>query len=86
MSELSQQVECARCKNLYPAHLYSGTDVLCVYCNADEQNSLPVAKEQPKPELTPEEFSAKDKAREELAMRFCIRKRLLPFVERFNAD
>ena len=80
------QTECARCKNLYPDHLYSGADTLCVYCRADENESLPVAQEPQKPELTAEEFSVQEKARAELAMRFLTRKRLLPFVERFNAD
>lgn len=86
MSEPIPQIECSRCKNLYPEHLYAGTNSLCVYCKADESENLPAPAEPEKPELTDEEFSVKEKARAELAYRFLTRKRLLPFVERFNAD
>jgi len=61
-----------------------GADNWCVYCQADRQDSLPSPKDPstdvPLPK-TPEEM-----AREELAMRILTRKRMLPFVERFNPD
>jgi len=55
-----------------------------VYCKADiaEQGPLPTARD---PE-TSEQETVEDKARAELALRFLTRKRLLPFVERFNHD
>ncbi len=77
--------QCKRCKNLHPETLYSGRDGFCVYCKADEAESIPP----PSPaELAEEEKrqTVEERARAELAMRFLTRKRLLPFVERFNAD
>ena len=78
------KVECIRCKNQHPESLYSGLDRLCVYCKADiaEQEPLPTT---PEPEPTKAD-TVEEKAREELALRFLTRKRLLPFVERFNPD
>ena len=78
------KVECIRCKASHPETLYSGDDRLCVYCKADiaEQTPLPAS---PEPEPTVED-TLEDKARAELALRFLTRKRLLPFVERFNPD
>ena len=83
MTEVTK-VECIRCKASHPETLYSGDDRLCVYCKADiaEQEPLPAS---PEPEPTKEE-SLEDKARAELALRFLTRKRLLPFMERFNPD
>ena len=76
--------KCIRCKASHPETLYSGDDRLCVYCKADiaEQGPLPTT---PEPEPTKEE-TLEEKARAELALRFLTRKRLLPFVERFNPD
>ena len=83
MTEVTK-IECARCKNMHPETLYSGIDRLCVYCKADiaEQGPLPTAAESE----TPEQKTVEEKARAELALRFLTRKRLLPFVERFNHD
>ena len=83
MTEVTK-VECIRCKNQHPESLYSGLDRLCVYCKADiaEQGPLPTT---PEPEPTKAD-TLEEKAREELALRFLTRKRLLPFVERFNPD
>lgn len=83
MTDEAPKTTCERCKKLVPVTLM-GLDELCVYCQADDQERLPtpntqeVTPEQPK---TPEEL-----AREELAMRILTRKRMLPFVERFNPD
>lgn len=83
MSEVLK-IECVRCKNQHPETLYAGLDRLCVYCKADiaEQGPLPTA---PEPEAAQQE-TVEEKARAELALRFLTRKRLLPFVERFNHD
>lgn len=78
------KIICIRCKNSHSETLYSGEDRLCVYCKADiaEQEPPPA---NPEPEPTKEE-TLEEKARAELALRFLTRKRLLPFVERFNPD
>lgn len=83
MTEVSQ-VTCIRCKASHPESLYSGGDRLCVYCKADiaEQEPLPAP-------VVPEkaaDTTLEEKARAELALRHLTRKRLLPFVERFNPD
>ena len=77
--------QCSVCTNFHVETLFSGTDGVCVYCKADRTESLPA----PAPiqtQETVEELSVEDKARKELALRILTRKRLLPFVERFNAD
>lgn len=84
MTETLQQ-QCRRCKNLHPETLYSGRDGLCIYCKADEVEALP-APAKPEPIDTAPKQSVEDMARQELAMRILTRKRLLPFVERFNTD
>lgn len=77
---------CKRCKNLHPETLYSEEiDGLCCYCKADDVEALPP----PAPvetETAEEELSVEEKARKELALRILTRKRLLPFVERFNPE
>ena len=77
--------KCSRCKNLHPETLYADGSGICVYCKADDFEALP---EPTAPnELTEEEeASLEEKAKAELALRFLTRKRLLPFVERFNPD
>lgn len=65
--------------------LFSGKDRLCVYCKADDAERI-VAPATVEPVIEVEEESVEDKARAELALRFLTRKRLLPFVERFNPD
>ena len=83
MTEVTK-IECIRCKKSYPETLYAGDDRLCVYCKADiaEQEPQPAS---PEPEAVVEE-TVEDKARAELALRFLTRRKLLPFVERFNPD
>jgi predicted phage terminase large subunit-like protein len=76
--------QCAVCNNLHAESLFSGTDGICVYCKADRTESLP-APAAPPEEIT-EESTVEEKARRELALRILTRKRLLPFVERFNGD
>ena len=78
-------IECTRCHNLHPETLYSDDDQLCAYCKADLVDALPA----PKAAIIrdePEETTIDQKAKEELALRFLTRKRILPFVERFNPD
>ena len=79
--------KCKRCKRLHPETLFADDATsLCVYCVADDAEALPQPKDAPEPEATKEEQSVGEKARAELALRFLTRKRLLPFVERFNPD
>jgi len=76
---------CIRCKKSHPETLYAESSGLCVYCKADDVDALP----QPaitEAEPPTEELSLEEKAKAELALRFLTRKRLLPFVERFNPD
>ena len=76
---------CIRCKKLHPETLYAESSGLCVYCKADDVDALPQpATTDVEPEA--EELSLEEKAKAELALRFLTRKRLLPFVERFNPD
>lgn len=85
---MTQEIEkrtCIRCKKLHPETLYSESSGLCVYCKADDVDALPQPTTvETEPEA--EELSLEEKAKAELALRFLTRKRLLPFVERFNPD
>ncbi len=83
----TQLFECYRCHISRPVTLFAENDKLCAYCKADISEALP-APEQKVEEKVEEEkdVSAQDKARAELALRFLTRKRMLPFVERFNPD
>lgn len=78
-------LECRGCKTLHLETLYSNKkERVCVYCKADEQEGLPqpaAAEPVKSPELT-----VKEQAQKELASRILSRKRLLPFVEKFNPD
>ena len=87
MSEVQvQQIQCVRCKSLHSETLFSGMDRLCVYCKADDAERLAIpAPAEPEADKLEEE-SVEEKAKAELALRFLTRKRLLPFVERFNPD
>lgn len=58
----------------------------CVYCTAKRQDALPIPKEKESATPLEEETTLEQKARAELALRILTRKRLLPFVERFNPD
>ena len=78
--------KCLRCRNLHPETLFADeVSGLCVYCKADDAEALPPPTA-PDVEAQEEEASLEDKAKAELALRFLTRKRLLPFVERFNPD
>lgn len=80
------KVECPRCKKLQPQTLFSQEHGLCVYCRADDAERIaPNPDPTPQEELQEEEASSL-KAQKELAKRVLSRKRLLPFVERFNPD
>lgn len=85
MTEDIAKRTCIRCKKSHPETLYAESSGLCVYCKADDVDALP----QPataEAESPTEELSLEEKAKAELALRFLTRKRLLPFVERFNPD
>lgn len=78
-------LECRGCKTLHPETLYSNRkERVCVYCKADEQEGLPPAATV-EPVKSPE-LTVKEQAQKELASRILSRKRLLPFVEKFNPD
>jgi len=83
-----EKSECSLCKTLQPVTLFAADNNLCVYCVAKMQEELPPPKPREEPTLTvsPEEQSLEEKAKAELAIRILTRKRLLPFVERFNPD
>ena len=82
-----EQRECGVCRTLQPETLYASTEQrICVYCVAKKQEALPAAKEKEEEQQPKEEMSLEDKAKAELALRILTRKRLLPFVERFNPD
>ena len=85
MSALPQR-QCSRCHNLYPVNLFGAANSLCVYCVADEAEQIPEADAPEVEDVQEESGSVQEKARAELALRFLTRKRLLPFVERFNPD
>ena len=74
------KIECYKCKKLLADNLVLPKG-LCVYCAADESEQLPVPKKQEKTQ-----DKAKMRAEQELAMRILARKRMLPFVEKFNPD
>ena len=83
MTELPK-IECYKCKKLLADNLVLPKG-LCVYCAADEADQLP----QPAAPVDPavkKEATAKARAEQELAMRILARKRMLPFVEKFNPD
>lgn len=80
----SHKITCVRCQNSHPETLYSGDDRLCVYCKAAISEQTPQPAEAVP--VTPVETTLEAKAKAELAMRFVTRRRLLPFVERFNPD
>lgn len=78
--------QCIRCKKLHPETLYAESTDLCVYCKADDVDALPQPSSEKPVKAEPAEISLEEKAKAELALRFLTRKRLLPFVERFNHD
>jgi len=83
MTDEAPKSTCERCKKSVPSTLM-GADNWCVYCQADRQDSLPSPKD-PSTDV-PLPKTSEEMAREELAMRILTRKRMLPFVERFNPD
>lgn len=82
MTEL-QKVECYKCKKLLADNLVLPKG-LCVYCAADEAEQLPMPKKQEKE--AKKQQKAQVKAEQELARRILSRKRMIPFVEKFNPD
>ena len=83
---MTQKTECQRCKGLYHETLILLDDI-CVYCRADEAEKVPEPQLKSEPaQAKQEDLSAQVKAEQELAKRILARKRLLPFVERFNPD
>ena len=76
--------ECSKCKGLFPDTLIP-TDGICVYCKADAAEQVVVPKEPVSPKVRKQQ-SAQKRAEKELALRILSRKRLLPFVEKFNPD
>ena len=83
---MTQKIECQRCKGLYHETLILLDDI-CVYCRADEAEKVPEPRSKSEPvQAKQEDLSAQVKAEQELAKRILARKRLLPFVERFNPD
>ena len=86
---MTQDIEkqtCTRCKKSLPVTLFSEGSGLCVYCKADDVDALPEPNTVDAADSEAEELSLEEKAKAELALRFLTRKRLLPFVERFNPD
>jgi len=82
----TQKIECKRCKGLYHENLILVDDI-CVYCRADEAEKVPEPPSMSEQaQKKQEDLSAQVKAEQELAKRILSRKRLLPFVERFNPD
>ena len=83
---MTNKTECKRCKGLYPETLILVDDI-CVYCRADEVEKVPEPQSKSEPDRKKQaDLSAQVKAEQELAKRILSRKRLLPFVERFNPD
>jgi len=83
---MTEKIECQRCKGLYHETLILLDDI-CVYCRADEAEKVPEPQLKSEPaQAKQEDLSAQVKAEQELAKRILARKRLLPFVERFNPD
>jgi predicted phage terminase large subunit-like protein len=74
---------------MHPETLYpSSRAYICVYCKADEDEGLPspASTEAVDGGGAEKELDVKERAQQELAQRILARKRLLPFVERFNVD
>ncbi len=83
---MTNKTECKRCKGLYPETLILVDDI-CVYCRADEVEKVPEPQSKSEQDQKKRvDLSAQVKAEQELAKRILSRKRLLPFVERFNPD
>ena len=83
---MTNKTECKRCKGLYPETLILLDDI-CVYCRADEVEKVPEPQSKSEQDQKKQvNLSAQVKAEQELAKRILSRKRLLPFVERFNPD
>ena len=77
------KLECYKCKKLLAENLVLPKG-LCVYCAADEAEQLPQPKKEQKEQKTA--HTAQLRAEQELAKRILARKRMLPFVEKFNPD
>ena len=77
------KIKCTECKVEHPTTLL--TEGVCVYCNADAAQ-IAQSLDQPEPQESAPELDAQKEAQKELAKRILSRKRLLPFVERFNPE
>jgi predicted phage terminase large subunit-like protein len=77
------KIRCTECKVEHPTTLL--TEGVCVYCNADAAQ-IAQSLDQPEPQESAPELDAQKEAQKELAKRILSRKRLLPFVERFNPE
>jgi len=78
-----QKLECYKCKKLLAENLVLPKG-LCVYCAADESDQLPQPKKEQKEQKAA--HTAQLRAEQELAKRILARKRMLPFVEKFNPE
>jgi predicted phage terminase large subunit-like protein len=84
--ETIKKVECKRCKALLAETLVPKGNI-CVYCKADDAEKIPEPKVQEEVKTeSKKEVSTQQRAEKELALRILSRKRLLPFVEKFNPD
>lgn len=84
--------ECSRCRAKHPELLFAdlyradkARDRVCVYCRAAEAEAVQEAQVAPTARPV-EALSVEDQAKRELATRIMSRRRLLPFVEKFNPD
>ena len=80
---MTKKIECYKCLKLLADNLVLPKG-LCVYCAADEADQLPPTA--PKQKTKTKEVDMSVRAEQELANRILSRKRLLPFVEKFNPD
>lgn len=81
--------KCRRCRNLHPVTLFaSEVEGICVYCKADRAEALPdpALHKDTHRSMGEVELSVEERAKRELAFRLLARKRLLPFVEKYNTD
>jgi len=83
---MTQKIECYKCLKLLSDNLVLPKG-LCVYCAADEADQLPESpKQKEEAKKKQAELTMNQHAEKELASRILSRKRLLPFVEKFNPD
>ena len=81
-----KKTECNVCKALHPDTLFPSEDGVCVYCKAEEAERLAPPQTKPTTEEEQKKLSQEAAAHRELALRALARKRMLPFVERFDPN